>query len=133
MPFEDGQFWDQPSSYRLLNGLLTTVHRYSEQYAGSFFADLYYRTKNANLFLNCKETEVQEVLKNPVASDMFEFGGSQNLMEFMFSYETPFDLQIIVNDTRSWNSSSSAFLDSLGIVNETQGVFKHVKDPLILD
>lgn len=54
-------------------------------------------------------------------------------MEFMFSYETPFDLQTIVNDTRSWNSSSSAFLDSLGIVNETQGVFKHVKDPLILD
>lgn len=76
MPFEDGQFWDQPSSYRLLNGLLTTFHRYSEQYAGSFFVDLYYRTKNANLFLNCKETEVQEVLKNPVAPDMFEFGGS---------------------------------------------------------
>ena len=92
MPFKGGQFWDQPSSYRLLNGLMTTVHKYSDLYAGSFFGDLYYRTKNANLFLNCKESEVQEVLKNPVASDMFEFGGSQNLMEFMFSYDTPFDL-----------------------------------------
>ena len=133
MPFEEGKFWDQPSSYRLLKGLLTTALKYSELYAGSVFADIGYRDKNVNLFFNCKYEEIGEILKNPIAPDMFEFGGSQNLMEFMFSYETPFDLQSMISDTRSWNSSSSSFLDSLGINNGTQGTFKHVKDPAILD
>ena len=71
MPFQEGKYWDQPSSYRLLNGLMTTVQKYSEIYAGSFFAEIYYRTKNVNLLMNCKEAEVQKILEKPVAADMF--------------------------------------------------------------
>jgi hypothetical protein len=64
---------------------------------------------------------------------MFEFGGSQNLMEFMFSYYQKIDVQDLVNDTRSWNASSAQFLENLGIDNKTKGEFKFVKDPKILD
>ena len=73
------------------------------------------------------------MLENPIAADMFEFGGSQNLMEFMFSYYQRIDVQDFVNDTRSWNASSAQFLENLGINNKTKGEFRHVKDPKILD
>ena len=33
-------FWDQPSSYRLLQGLLTTTNKYAELYAATSFIDM---------------------------------------------------------------------------------------------
>lgn len=64
---------------------------------------------------------------------MFEFGGSQNLMEFMFAYDQRIDVQTFINDTRSWNASSNKFMEGIGIDKKAQGEFRLVKDPKIIE
>ena len=71
MTFNTGKFWDQPSSYRLLKGLMRTTNEYLKQYAGSGYVDIDNQTKNLQVFLNCKKDLIQKTLSDPVASDLF--------------------------------------------------------------
>jgi xanthine/CO dehydrogenase XdhC/CoxF family maturation factor len=68
--FEDGEYFDQVSAYRLLGGLATTFNEYAQQNAAAVHLDLDHRNENLNIILNCKNTT--EILANPVAADVIE-------------------------------------------------------------
>ena len=86
MPFENGEYWDQVSAYRLLNGLLTTANQYAKTYAGAYYFDLNLKKENLIIFLNCEWEKVQEYLETEVKPDYFEIGGAQNLVDFLVPY-----------------------------------------------
>jgi|DEB0MinimDraft_12_1074336.scaffolds.fasta_scaffold121248_1 hypothetical protein len=56
--FKDGQYWDQPSSYRFIAGLVRNYNEYATTYAASVHLDINNSTKNVNVMLNCNKTNI---------------------------------------------------------------------------
>jgi hypothetical protein len=77
MPFQSGDFWDQPSSFRLLEGLISTANNFAKISAPFAYLDMDLKTKNLNVFYNCLQENVNSFLESPINSDMFEMRGAQ--------------------------------------------------------
>ena len=69
MPFQHGDFWDQPSAFRQLEGLIQMVNNYAQITAPFSWMDMDLKTKNLNIFYNCNKGNVAKFLKQPIEKD----------------------------------------------------------------
>ena len=80
MPFEDGNFFDQPSAVRQMLGLIQNINHYAQNVASqSMFQIDEERIVTA---LNCGNNEIKKAKEMKVSRNKFEIGLSQNFLDF---------------------------------------------------
>jgi hypothetical protein len=63
--FEKGHYFDQPPAARMLLGFVKTINEYIREDAQSAYMAFNREAGNLDLILNCNETDVEWVKKNP--------------------------------------------------------------------
>ena len=59
-PFRNGDYWDQPSSFRLLQGLIRLANEYRTTIAGSFYTRFSKENGNLDVMVNCERGQVEK-------------------------------------------------------------------------
>lgn len=92
---ESNAFFKIPSSLRTLLGLINFLNQIGEHYMlyHSYFFD--HKAQNLAIFLNCHPDHQSQIMASPVAPDMLEISGMQNVMEAFL----PQFFQLRLNDT----------------------------------
>ena len=78
--YANQEFFEQPSAYRTLYGLIRRVNYQINRSA--LQSAVMFANNNLFVILNCDESEVEEMLSKPIPSDEYQMGVSQNLLDF---------------------------------------------------
>ena len=79
-------FFNQPSAYRMLFGMVQLVNTYSAEDSTSVYFDMNHEREQVNLLLDCNESQIKSMLKmnREVASDEIKYSGQSNIIKAVF-------------------------------------------------
>mmetsp|Transcript_6814 Transcript_6814/g.10985 ORF Transcript_6814/g.10985 Transcript_6814/m.10985 type:complete len:151 (-) Transcript_6814:1104-1556(-) len=86
--FKD-KLYDQPAAARLLMGMAQFFNGYSAEYAAS--SHMVFVETALQVLLNCPSERVARAAAEPVESDEFELGLTDNIFDLFYPHELTFD------------------------------------------
>jgi hypothetical protein len=130
--FEQGEYFDQPSASRMINGFVRTINEYTTNEAASTYVAFNAKTLNLNIILNCNSNEVDTIKAATVASNTLEFGMSNNVFNMVYPYSYDFRLNTLVNRIMMFNPNMHSLYEKYSL-RQARGLIRLSKSGDVLD